>query len=228
MPRKSQLSKDILEKYYIQEKLSARQISKILNLSLSYIHAKIRKFGIPRFRHCIDLTGEKFGKLMVIKYSYSNRAGSIFWECLCECGKTTTVRASGLRNYIKSCGCLKDRSYGEMGKSYFSRTQYGAATRDIEFKVSHQYILGLFRKQNGKCALSGVEIKFNGRSKRETTASLDRIDSSQGYIEGNVQWVHKRINYLKRDLPERELNYWVNRLYEHGKLKAMENQVVNA
>ena len=33
----------------------------------------------------------------------------------------------------------------------------------------------------------------------EITASLDRIDSSKGYIEGNVQWVHKSVNIMKCD-----------------------------
>ncbi len=32
----------------------------------------------------------------------------------------------------------------------------------------------------------------------ETSASLDRIDSSLGYIEENVQWVHKDVNMMKR------------------------------
>jgi hypothetical protein len=31
------------------------------------------------------------------------------------------------------------------------------------------------------------------------TASADRIDSSRGYVEGNVQWVHKWINLMKLD-----------------------------
>jgi hypothetical protein len=32
----------------------------------------------------------------------------------------------------------------------------------------------------------------------KNTASLDRIDSSRGYIEGNVQWVHKMANMCKQ------------------------------
>ena len=31
----------------------------------------------------------------------------------------------------------------------------------------------------------------------DTTASLDRIDNSKGYLKGNVQWVHKDVNMAK-------------------------------
>lgn len=54
-----------------------------------------------------DLTGQRFGRLLVI-----NREGSInnkaTWNCLCDCGRYTIVRGSDLiANKIKSCGCLK-------------------------------------------------------------------------------------------------------------------------
>lgn len=39
----------------------------------------------------------------------------------------------------------------------------------------------------------------------ENSASLDRIDSSQGYIEGNVWWVHKIVNVIKLDFSFNEL-----------------------
>jgi hypothetical protein len=38
----------------------------------------------------------------------------------------------------------------------------------------------------------------------QATASLDRIDSSKGYIEGNLQWLHKRINIMKGNMSEKE------------------------
>jgi archaellum component FlaC len=54
-------------------------------------------------------------------------------------------------------------------------------------------------KQNKLCALSGLPIKFARANKRtsETSASLDRIDSTKNYVEGNVQWVHKEVNIMK-------------------------------
>jgi len=59
----------------------------------------------------------------------------------------------------------------------------------------------LFQKQNGKCALSGVEISLLKKS-GVSTASLDRVDSSKGYIKGNVQWVHKDVNFMKYNFDE--------------------------
>jgi hypothetical protein len=51
-----------------------------------------------------DLTGQKFGKLTVLRrdFSYSRP----YWECQCECGNFKTVRGDSLtRGITKSCGC---------------------------------------------------------------------------------------------------------------------------
>ena len=56
----------------------------------------------------------------------------------------------------------------------------------------------MFLKQDKKCALTGYPLHFGrNRNTPETNASLDRIDSSKGYKENNVQWVLKDINRMK-------------------------------
>ena len=59
---------------------------------------------------------------------------------------------------------------------------------------------------NGKCALSGLEIQFGKHWKMmsDQTASLDRIDNTKGYIVGNVQWVHKQVNFMKGTMRQKE------------------------
>lgn len=58
----------------------------------------------------IDLTGQRFGKLVAMKrapnpYSESTHEGA-FFLCLCDCGKETVVASSNLRrNHTTSCGC---------------------------------------------------------------------------------------------------------------------------
>lgn len=56
------------------------------------------------------------------------------------------------------------------------------------------------------CALSGIPIIYKKHNKdSDATASLDRIDSSKGYVKGNVQWVHKDVNKIKNNLSEKRL-----------------------
>lgn len=55
----------------------------------------------------IDLTGQRFGRLVVVKDSGERSNGGILWECKCECGNKTMVRADRLKyGKTKSCGCL--------------------------------------------------------------------------------------------------------------------------
>lgn len=58
-------------------------------------------------RPVIDLKGQRFGKLVALKRTESER-GMMHWLCLCDCGVLKDVRGNNLRaGYIKSCGCGK-------------------------------------------------------------------------------------------------------------------------
>lgn len=158
----------------------------------------------------IDLTNKRFGKLLVIGQSSNSRNGRIYYECKCDCGNTSNVAANHLSaGKIKSCGCgipKKDSHYhwsgiGELSGNVWNKIRRGASPqrrKPIKFNITKEYIWDLFNKQNGKCALTGIELKFPTNWKDKAyNASLDRIDSGEGYIEGNVQWVHKDINIMK-------------------------------
>ena len=54
----------------------------------------------------IDLTGKRFGKLVVLGREANAASGQIKWRCRCECGETTAVQAGNLRSgHSTSCGC---------------------------------------------------------------------------------------------------------------------------
>jgi hypothetical protein len=95
------------------------------------------------------------------------------------------------------------RGVGKLPKSVYTTIKLRAKNRNKKFIVSMQYLAELFDAQNERCALSGLPIHFgeDGKNLSETlgTASLDRIDSSQGYVPGNVHWVHKHINIMKNE-----------------------------
>jgi hypothetical protein len=63
-----------------------------------------------------------------------------------------------------------------------------------------EYLWELYEKQCGKCAITGIPIEFEkDKPNAPHEASLDRIDSSMGYVIGNVQWVHRDVNFMKSD-----------------------------
>lgn len=88
---------------------------------------------------------------------------------------------------------------GRIPNSIFSNMRRNSIIKDVKknkVSVTREYLDELFDKQGGKCALTGFPIVLSLNPK-EMTASLDRIDSAAGYEIGNVQWVHRDINWMK-------------------------------
>jgi len=55
-------------------------------------------------------------------------------------------------------------------------------------------------RKNRKCSLSGLDLRMKTHAKDfDATASLDRINSELGYEANNIQWIHKDINFMKRE-----------------------------
>lgn len=92
----------------------------------------------------------------------------------------------------------------------------GAKQRKLDITINQKYIMDILISQKWICALSGEKLTFpkKGQKKNNFTASLDRIDSSKGYIEGNVQWVHKEINFMKQELSEDRFFELCKNVYE--------------
>jgi hypothetical protein len=63
-------------------------------------------------------------------------------------------------------------------------------------------------KQGGKCALSGTELVLCRRTteylKGMQTASIDRIYCHKPYCIDNIQWIHKKLNWMKNRIPQEE------------------------
>ena len=55
----------------------------------------------------IDISGQKYGKLLVLRYTKTFERYA-YWECLCDCGNIVEARGNSLRmGLTKSCGCLR-------------------------------------------------------------------------------------------------------------------------
>ena len=99
------------------------------------------------------------------------------------------------------------KGHGEISGFMWAKIRESARRRSIELTITIEEAWAVFQEQNGRCALSNVELLFS-RTSRENTASLDRIDSNLGYTKTNVQWVHKTVNKMKNDLGNNEFLLW--------------------
>jgi t-SNARE complex subunit (syntaxin) len=61
-----------------------------------------------------------------------------------------------------------------------------------------------------KCPVFGFDLKREDRETWMCAPSVDRIDSSKGYIKGNITVVSRRANILKRDATVEELEQLFN------------------
>jgi|SRR5690606_30321099 len=168
------------------------------------------------------MIGKRFGSLTVVRDHSTTRNGHKRFTCVCDCGNTCNILGTHLQQgNTTSCGCMRPRGkdhpkwtgFGDISGNYWHnhviRSASGAkGRRKIDVNITIEYAWDLFLKQKGRCALSGRKLRFPERhTDRGWTASLDRINSLKGYVEGNVQWVHKDVNIMKNKFDN---NYFID------------------
>jgi hypothetical protein len=101
-------------------------------------------------------------------------------------------------------------------KKYIQRTKYQRNISDFgNSDLDVAYLKTLWETQGGKCAYTKIQMIlptlssniYQIRSLKK--ASLDRIDSSKGYIKGNVHFVCLAINLAKKDFTDDEMKTFI-------------------
>lgn len=105
------------------------------------------------------------------------------WQC-----KKCVAKAKGFSNNMP---------VGDEARIY-NKFKKSAYKRGLEWRISQDEMFSGFC---GVCNLTGWPISI---AYAEQTASLDRIDSSKGYVAGNIQWVHTMVNMTKNKYNEAE------------------------
>jgi hypothetical protein len=75
----------------------------------------------------IDLTGQRFGRLTVIRRGANSSRGLARFECVCDCGGARIVAGSQLRRGTRSCGCLIREHARELARTGTPRRKHGHA-----------------------------------------------------------------------------------------------------
>ena len=146
----------------------------------------------------IDLTGQRFGRLTVIKRE-ENRNKLPVWLCKCDCGTEIRVLGCNLRtNHTRSCGCVRKEITAE---------------RSIKHGMSRNRLFNVWSTMRQRCANPnnrkykdyggrGIMVCQEWRDSfqafydyvsllphfDEKGYSLDRIDNDGNYEPDNVRW----------------------------------------
>lgn len=217
--------KEFLYEQYIINNKNLTQIAEECKTSASIISEWLRKFEISirdRSQTKYHFVGEKVGELDILsEMGAKNGSKRRQFICNCSCGRKNIIKDinSLLKTNDVNCGNKSHHFVGLIRKVYFNIIKKGSLKRGITFNITIEYINSLFIKQNGRCVYSNIELTLPQCSYTkglyQHTASLDRIDSSKGYIEGNVQWVHKDINFMKQELKNEVFLHWIDKIYNY-------------
>lgn len=165
-----------------------------------------------------DKTGQRFGRLTVIRRAENDNAGKAQWLCRCDCGTYKVIRSGNLKetSKTKSCGCLK-RELLHKQKNGLKHGMYGTRI----------YTEWASMKWRCYCEKNTSYERYGGRgikvcdewlndflpfynwamsSGYRDDLTLDRIDNNGDYRPDNCRWVTMKVQ---------DNNKRNNKFYEH-------------
>lgn len=111
-----------------------------------------------------DITGQRFGKLVVIK-NVGKEGNYYLWLCKCDCGNKKNIRGAHLKSgNTKSCGCLKDTAFDDhLKKAHINLN---------ENLLKEGTMLSTLFKKKGKNNTSGITGVYWNKNKGKWNARI--------------------------------------------------------
>jgi hypothetical protein len=182
---------------------------------------------------CKDLTGMRFGQLLVVRRVANRTFGTnckktvrAMWLCQCDCGNTSEVVGYALLrpSCTKSCGCSKyETRINPPGVTLKNRIlnsyKIGASRRDLEWAISDDLFESLIFSNCHYCDLPPARVTRRATQYRKDSIcynGIDRVNNTLGYILGNVVTCCKDCNKAKDVMSAEQFVKWAVRVANHA------------
>ena len=130
------------------------------------------------------------------------------------CGDEDPEHFGSQHTICKKCYNKLDRNRRSMSERLLKASKQNAKQQGYDHDLTQEYIQQLLDEQHGKCKYTGVLLE-NDRKDKLTYPTIDRIDSSKGYIQGNVCICTWYANTMKSNLSIEQFKEFITKIYNN-------------